>query len=283
MSNQPRLVAKCMLNKLYLELYLGSSLDIPADALVNAANERLEHGGGIAQEIASRAGHILQSESREWISKNGTIMKGGVALTSGGNLPFKLVIHAVGPQRDENYDNKDMLINTLVISLKEAVINACTSINIPGLSCGIYGFPKDVSAVCHYQAFIIFASQCTSDTCLKLVRLVLFTAEECEIFSKEFMNQSDNFHWSEYYGMPQEIGLCIYNSSCKTCFQTYDLQLFSITQNCCRGVCDFCLLERSATFCYSCNTNLSHLFNPSMMRGCRRCLKIYSTNLRCNC
>ncbi|MES0385837.1 MAG: macro domain-containing protein, partial [Hyphomicrobium sp.] len=67
------------------------------DAIVNAANEHLQHGGGVAWAISKRGGPAIQEESDEWIQTKGTVSHTHPAWTSGGLLPTKYVIHAVGP------------------------------------------------------------------------------------------------------------------------------------------------------------------------------------------
>ena len=67
------------------------------DAIVNAANEHLQHGGGVAWAILKKGGSTIQQESDEWIRQHGRVPHAQPAWTSGGQLPAKYVIHAVGP------------------------------------------------------------------------------------------------------------------------------------------------------------------------------------------
>lgn len=69
-----------------------------SDAIVNAANEHLSHGGGIAAAICRAAGPCVQQESNAWVQENGLAITGlKAAHTSSGNLPCKHVIHVAGP------------------------------------------------------------------------------------------------------------------------------------------------------------------------------------------
>lgn len=68
-----------------------------SDAITNAANGRLAHGGGVAAAIANAAGPTLNDESRKYVAENGPIPTGQVCSTTAGDLPCKHVIHAVGP------------------------------------------------------------------------------------------------------------------------------------------------------------------------------------------
>src|SRR5215213_10192708 len=77
------------------------------DAIVNAANEHLQHGGGVAWAISKKGGSAIQQESDFWIRQHGSVPHARPAWTSGGLLPAKYVIHAVGPVwGDGDEDNK---------------------------------------------------------------------------------------------------------------------------------------------------------------------------------
>src|SRR5512138_3228223 len=73
------------------------------DAIVNAANSRLQHGGGVAGAIVRKGGQVIQEES----DAIGYVPVGSAAMTSGGRLRARHVIHAVGPMMGEgDEDNK---------------------------------------------------------------------------------------------------------------------------------------------------------------------------------
>ena len=67
------------------------------DAVTNAANSQLRHGGGLAAAIRKKAGEKWDQESHEYVKKNGPILTGAAGVTSAGDLPSKYVIHTVGP------------------------------------------------------------------------------------------------------------------------------------------------------------------------------------------
>ncbi len=111
------------------------------DAIVNAANEHLAHGGGLAGAIVSAGGWDIQKESNEVAP----VPTGGAASTGAGSLPCRRVIHAVGPiWRSHEPDEADRLLGSAVTSaLKIADEERLESIAIPAISSGIFGFPKD--------------------------------------------------------------------------------------------------------------------------------------------
>jgi O-acetyl-ADP-ribose deacetylase (regulator of RNase III) len=76
----------------------GNLLEEPVDAIVNAANGHLAHGGGVAGVIARAAGPALVEESERIVKRQGPLPTGAAVVTTAGRLPFKGVIHAVGPR-----------------------------------------------------------------------------------------------------------------------------------------------------------------------------------------
>src|SRR5205807_2140489 len=81
------------------EVVRGNLLEEPVEAIVNAANGELAHGGGVAGIISRAAGAALQEESARIVRSRGPIPTGSAVVTTAGKLPFKGVIHAGGPQR----------------------------------------------------------------------------------------------------------------------------------------------------------------------------------------
>ncbi len=128
-----------------LEICQGDITRECTDAIVNAANSHLMHGGGVAAAIAHRGGEVINRESSEWVSKNGPVTHSKPAVTSGGNLPYKFVIHAVGPVWGEG-DEEEKLNEAISGCLKTAEDLKVKSIAFPAISTGIYGFPKGRAA-----------------------------------------------------------------------------------------------------------------------------------------
>ncbi|PWH12151.1 MAG: macrodomain protein [Anaerolineae bacterium] len=165
-----------------LEVAQGDITLEPLDAIVNAANTYLQHGGGVAWAIARRGGEVIQRESDEWVRKYGPVTHEEPAYTSAGNLPCKYVIHAVGPVWGAG--NEDQKLAAAVQgSLKRAAELGLQSIALPAISTGIFGFPKERAAAIIFSLIQRYLVE-HPDTSLRLVRLTLFDAPTVQAFLK---------------------------------------------------------------------------------------------------
>ena len=129
----------------------GNLLEEPVDAIVNAANGHLAHGGGVAGIIARAAGAALQEESDAFVKRHGPLPTGSAALTTAGRLPFKGVIHAVGPRYGEG-DEETKLFNALIAAWACAQERGWTSVSFPAVSSGIFAVPPDICARAYVRA-----------------------------------------------------------------------------------------------------------------------------------
>jgi len=111
------------------------------DAIVNAANSYLQHGGGVAGAIVKKGGSIIQEES----DKIGYISVGHSTITTGGRLKARYVIHTVGPRWGEG-DEEAKLIKAIKNTLELATAKGFKTISLPAISAGIFGFPKELCA-----------------------------------------------------------------------------------------------------------------------------------------
>ncbi|MEM8930880.1 MAG: macro domain-containing protein [Acidobacteriota bacterium] len=121
-----------------LELIEGNITDLEVDAIVNAANEDLQLGSGVAGAIREKGGPSIQSEC----DRIGHTPVGTAVLTGGGDLTAKHVIHAVGPQMGEG-DEDRKLQSAIRASLALADRHGLKSIALPAISTGNFGFPMD--------------------------------------------------------------------------------------------------------------------------------------------
>jgi O-acetyl-ADP-ribose deacetylase (regulator of RNase III) len=121
-----------------IRLVQGDITERDTDAIVNAANSYLQHGGGVAGAIVRKGGYIIQEES----DKIGFTPVGTAVITSAGKLPARFVIHSVGPRMGEG-DEDNKLRGAVLNSLLLASEKGLRSISMPAISSGIFGFPKD--------------------------------------------------------------------------------------------------------------------------------------------
>ncbi|HEX2996432.1 MAG TPA: macro domain-containing protein [Anaerolineales bacterium] len=157
------------------------------DAIVNAANEHLQHGGGVAWAISKKGGPAIQKESDSWIRHRGTVSHERPAWTSAGQLPAKYVIHAVGPVwGTSEADGK--LEAALTGSLRVADELKCSSIALPAISTGIFGFPKERAAGIIFAALERYFTENPASR-LRQIRLVLFDQSTVDVFLKSWQDK----------------------------------------------------------------------------------------------
>jgi O-acetyl-ADP-ribose deacetylase (regulator of RNase III) len=126
-----------------IELAQGDITALEVDAIVNAANEGLQLGAGVAGAIRRRGGPSIQREC----DGIGHCPTGNAVLTGSGELPAKWVIHAVGPVWRGGSENEEALLASAVASaLQRAEEIGARSVALPALSTGIYGFPVEKAA-----------------------------------------------------------------------------------------------------------------------------------------
>jgi len=126
-----------------LRIVEGDITLLDVEAVVNAANKNLQLGGGVAGAIRRRGGPAIQAEC----NRLAPIEVGEAAITGGGNLKARYVIHAVGPVNGEG-DEEAKLARATLNSLRIAAERKIKSLAFPAISTGIYGFPlQDCSRV----------------------------------------------------------------------------------------------------------------------------------------
>ncbi|MCS7186268.1 MAG: macro domain-containing protein [Armatimonadetes bacterium] len=157
------------------------------DAIVNAANQYLKHNGGVAAAIVRKGGEVIQQESDEWVRQYGLVRTGQVAVTSAGNLPAKVVIHAVGPVWHEHTPERadELLKSAVWNSFMAAHKRGFFSIALPAISAGIFGFPKERCASILLDTAKEFCEK-NPDTTLKDIRFVLFDEPTFHAFVEAF-------------------------------------------------------------------------------------------------
>lgn len=162
-----------------IQIVQGDITTEEVDAIVNAANEFLQHGGGVARTISNQGGPAIQKESDAWVQANGRVTHADPAWTSGGRLPAKYVIHAVGPIWGDG-DEDSKLEAAVIGSLRVADQLKCSSVALPAISTGIYGFPKDRAAEIIFSAIENYFANSLSG--LKTVKVVLYDQPTTDVF-----------------------------------------------------------------------------------------------------
>lgn len=285
----PHLALRASLNNILLEIWQGDILSIPADSLINAANEHLEHIGGLALHISQQAGPELAQASKDWIRNNGQIKPGKVAVTRGFNLNYKYIIHAVGPKEKDSPSNREMLIGTLFQSFLESNKLGCQSTVIPALSTGIFMFPKDVSALLHIQAFIMYAGlyiKTVNNYSLTKIAFGLNSQEVIDLFVSNVIEKESCFQYIDYIGTHKDFNGSLERPLCELCKMNYSHTFFAVYR-CCAKICDFCFYQNPNNVCLSCKTPVQQLPqnypDPSSSRTCRRCFNFYQRGTQHRC
>mgnify|MGYP003472267698 CR=1 FL=1 len=112
------------------EVVTGDLLKEPVDAIVNAANGHLAHGGGVAAAIARAAGPALEEEGDRLVSREGPVPVGEAVVTTAGRLPFQGVIHAVGPYQGQGQE-EERLVRALQAACRRADERGWASVSFP--------------------------------------------------------------------------------------------------------------------------------------------------------
>ena len=171
-------VVEKKIGKTILRLVSADLTERDVDAIVNAANSRLQHGGGVAGAIVRKGGRAIQEES----DRIGHVPVGGAAITTGGKLKARYVIHAVGPRMGEG-DEDNKLKSAINSVLDLASEERLKTISVPAISAGIFGFPKDRCAkilVGEAAAFL----KSNPDSSLELLEFCIFDKEALGFFQK---------------------------------------------------------------------------------------------------
>ncbi len=182
-------VRELTLGRTQLTIEMGDITIKATDAIVNAANVRLSHGGGVAKAISDKGGPGIQKLSDEYIRLNGQLATADAVILSGCELRCKWVIHAVGPIYKEEKEPNLLLsqcVKNILIIAEESRIQ---TLAIPAISSGIYGFPlKDCAEIMLETIKKYFED--VRESCIKHVFIVIhqerkdtFT-EFCKVYTR---------------------------------------------------------------------------------------------------
>ncbi len=166
-----------------IEIIQGDITEAEVEAIVNAANNDLELGGGVAGAIRRKGGPSIQEEC----NRIGRVPLGEAATTGGGNLKAAYVIHAASMQLGASTTEANLRASTRN-SLKRAAELNLESIAFPAIGTGIAGFPLDRCAEVMLDEIRAHLSARTS---LKRVELVLFDAAALATFERTLASMPD--------------------------------------------------------------------------------------------
>ncbi len=126
-----------------IDFVQGDITQVAADAIVNAANSRLEPGSGVCGAIRTAGGASIFEECR----RIGGCPAGSAVATGAGSLPAKYVFHAVGPVYHGKEKDVEQLASCHLRCLDLALEKGCRSVAFPAISTGIYGYPVAEASV----------------------------------------------------------------------------------------------------------------------------------------
>ena len=129
------------------EVVKGDITKIEVDAIVNAANTSLLGGGGVDGAIHRAGGPAILEACQKIRAKQGSCKVGEAVITPAGRLRARFVIHTVGPVwRGGAQGEPELLASAYRSSLRLAIDHEVKTIAFPGISTGIYGYPKQKAA-----------------------------------------------------------------------------------------------------------------------------------------
>jgi O-acetyl-ADP-ribose deacetylase (regulator of RNase III) len=175
-----KIISEKTIERKTMKLVQGDITERDIDAIVNAANSHLQHGGGVAGAIVRKGGQIIQEES----NKIGYTPVGTAVITGAGKLRAKFVIHAVGPRMGEG-DEDNKLKSAVLSSLKLASEKGLKSISMPAISSGIFGFPKDRCAEILVNEALNYLKE-NPESSLELIEFCVYDDITMRYFKKEF-------------------------------------------------------------------------------------------------
>lgn len=171
-----------------LLLMQGDITREPADAIVNAANSALQHGGGVAAAIARAGGSIIQAESDAWVAAHGLLRHNSAAVTTAGALPARHVIHVVGPVWGSG-DEPAKLGQAIRAGLRAASDAGLGCVSYPAISCGIYGYPAAQAA--DVFAVVFFGQPTGQHGFAGLVKMIIYDSPTLSHFKLAFDRASE--------------------------------------------------------------------------------------------
>jgi O-acetyl-ADP-ribose deacetylase (regulator of RNase III) len=165
----------------------GNITEVPADAIVNAANSELLPGSGVCGAIHHAGGPTIAEECRRVRSERGQLSAGQAVTTTAGLLQAKCVIHTVGPVwHGGDQGEADLLSSCYRESMRLADERKLHSIAFPAISTGVFGYPVEQAA---WVAVPTVIESLRSAKNLVLVLMVLFDKDTLDVFARTAVAQ----------------------------------------------------------------------------------------------
>jgi putative ATPase len=173
-----------VINNKTFKLVKNSIIEEPVEAIVNPANEHLAHGGGVAGLISRAGGPEIQKES----NKKAPVPTGQSTHTTAGKLPYKYVLHTVGPiWRGGSANEPELLKSAVSTVLRLAGELGLKSVSMPSISTGIFGYPLEPAIKTIAGAIFEFLG---TESSVEEVHLCEFSGDKAEeikeIIAKSF-------------------------------------------------------------------------------------------------
>ena len=166
-----------------IRLIQGDITGVAADAIVNAANERLAGGGGVDGAIHQAGGAAVMADLERRYGPARHCPTGSAVVSDAGALPARVVVHAVGPiWRGGDAGEPELLASAYRTSLDRAAAEGCRSVALPSISTGVYGYPVEAAAKVALQAVDAWIAEHPES--LDTVTFVLFSADTLEAFER---------------------------------------------------------------------------------------------------
>lgn len=151
------------------------------EAVVNAANAELTHGGGVAGAIHRGAGPRLEEETRQFAP----ISPGEAVITGAYNLPNKYIIHCLGPIYGRDKPEEQLLGDCYRNAIAIAERHGIRSIAFPAISTGVFGYPKEQA---DKIVFATIKEVTPTLKTVKLIRFVLYSDEDLKRYEETLKN-----------------------------------------------------------------------------------------------
>ena len=166
-----------------VRLVQGDITRLEADAIVNAANSALVGGGGVDGAIHRVGGRGVMADLEHRYGRSRHCPTGSAVVSDAGDLPARIVIHAVGPVwRGGTSGEPELLASAYRTSLDLAARERCRTVAFPSISTGIYGYPVGLAAGVALQTVDAWVAEHPDD--LDSITFVLFSADSFEAFAR---------------------------------------------------------------------------------------------------